>query len=172
MSWMQYLAVSRSFSSVEDRPTRFRMRQQHLLPRFGEDLQEVSATESVAASPDDAVRGGISRPLEKGSPMENGTSTTPMSTATPRDAYPGGRWRIWRRAGTDQTRDAREPMLVQPELRLDTVKVIRNDLTDSDLLLVPLRNRAEATVRSSKPEARKTASPRWWSRLLGFIAGF
>lgn len=108
--------------------------------------------------------------------MEEGTDTRQVTTAVPQQAYPGGRWRIWRSPTNDQTRASRESSrelrLVQSELRLETVKVVRNDLTDSDLLLVPLRPSVERTIRSHKPECRKAVPSRWWSRLLGILAGF
>lgn len=171
MSWMQYLAVSRSFSSMEDRPSPFRMRQQHLLPKFGEGLDGAGAGGSTHAAGDGARGAGQSCSVEKGSTMEVGTNTVQIPTSPPRHAYPGGRWRI-RRSPVAEPTPPREPRLVQSELRLETVKVVRNDLTDSDLLLVPARPASERSVRSSKPERRKAASVRWWTRLLGLFTGF
>jgi hypothetical protein len=47
MSLIRFLAVGRSFGTVADAPTRYRMRQEHLLPRFG--VNDVSEPETAAS---------------------------------------------------------------------------------------------------------------------------
>ena len=58
-----------------------------------------------------------------------------------------------------RTPEPAEPMLpiaVQPELSLDTVKVVHNDLADADVDMVPLKSRADAPVAAPVlPPARQ-----------------
>jgi hypothetical protein len=58
------------------------------------------------------------------------------------NAYPLGRWTLKANPFKSSTKPAREPV-VQGELSLDKVKVIRNDLSDSDLELVAAGKQAE-----------------------------
>src|SRR5687767_2722514 len=59
------------------------------------------------------------------------------------NAYPLGRWTLKANPFKSSTRPRPEPV-VQGELSLDKVKVIRNDLSDSDLELVAGEKRNEA----------------------------
>jgi hypothetical protein len=138
MSWMQYLAVNRSFSSIDNGPTRFRMRDAYLLPRFSRTQDTEESEESAGAGVSEPGQTDESnRAQAKGSAMQNHivekVSESPASTPA---AFPGGRWRIWRNpfGQTAAAKAAATP--VQTELRLESVKVVRNDLTDSDLLLI------------------------------------
>jgi hypothetical protein len=46
---------------------------------------------------------------------------------------------------------------MQPELSLDSVKVVHNDLSDVDVEIVPIKSRAPvAMARADLPPARKT----------------
>ncbi len=48
------------------------------------------------------------------------------------------------------------PVAVQPELSLDTVKVVHNDLADADVEIVPVKSRADAPVAAPVlPPARQ-----------------
>ena len=40
MSLMQLLAMGKSIRTIEDRPTPYKMKQQNLLPKFGQLLRE------------------------------------------------------------------------------------------------------------------------------------
>lgn len=176
MSWMQYLAVSRSFSSIDNRPTRFRMRDEYLLPRFSgtqdsEELQEsAGAGVSEPGQTDESNRAQV-----KGSAMQNNTAETVNETvASTQAAYPGGRWRIWRNPfGQVSTAKAAETP-VQTELRLESIKVKRNDLTDSDLLLVspqaPAGAPRRASGRSNRTDGNEGKS--LLGRMQQFLAGF
>ena len=175
MSWMQYLLVSRSFSSIENRPTRFRMRDEYLLPRFGSG-QDIEEHQETAASVSEAGPAEKSdRAQAKGSAMQNNIAETANApSTTPQAAYPGGRWRIWRNpfGQTAQTKPAETP--VQTELRLDAVKVVRNDLTDTDLLLVTKPEAGEPTGRPAKRARRTDSKTRTGliERVQQFFAGF
>jgi hypothetical protein len=176
MSWMHYLAVSRSFSSIDNRPTRFRMRGEYLLPRFSGTQDSEESQESVGAGARETGQTDESNRAEmKGSAMQNNIVETVNETiASPQTAYPGGRWRVWRNpfGQTSTAKAASTP--VQTELRLETVKVVRNDLTDSDLLLVSPQAPAGAIDRASGRDRRTNAKtrPSLLGRVQQFFAGF
>jgi hypothetical protein len=50
--------------------------------------------------------------------------------------------KIWGRRTTGKARRAKELRPVQGEFPLDKIKVVRNDLSESDLEIVPLRSGA------------------------------
>ena len=59
------------------------------------------------------------------------------SSAAPKQAFPQGRWTIFRNpfgGATAKSKAAEAP--VQGELSLDAVKPVRNDLSDSDLEVI------------------------------------
>lgn len=175
MSWMQYLAVSRSFSSIENRPTRFRMRDEYLLPRFGGTQDNEESEEAATGTCEPRRAEQPIRPEAKGSAMQNTIAETENTApATPQAAYPGGRWRIWRNpfGHTVPAKPAAAP--VQTEMRLDAVKVVRNDLTDTDLLLIARPAATDTGERAAKRVRRTNKNER--SGLLGRVqqlfAGF
>ena len=77
------------------------------------------------------------------------------------NAYPLGRWTL----RVNPFKSGAKPVApgVQGELSLDKVKVVRNDLTDSDLELV-------AAVQAAKAEGNvfggtATGKLSWWARM-------
>jgi hypothetical protein len=49
----------------------------------------------------------------------------------------------------------KQPVAVQPELSLDTVKVVHNDLADADVEVVPVKSRAVEPAAPVLPPARQ-----------------
>ena len=176
MSWMQYLAVSRSFSSIENRPTRFRMRDEYLLPRFSHTQDSEESQESAGAGVSEPGQTDESNRAEmKGSAMQNNVvETVNESAASPQAAYPGGRWRIWRNPFGQASTAKAASTPVQTELRLETVKVVRNDLTDSDLLLISPQTPAGEPNRASGRARRTDANtrPSLLGRVQQLFSGF
>ena len=176
MSWMQYLAVSHSFSSIDNRPTRFRMRDEYLLPRFSRTPDSEVTQESAGAGVSEPGQTEESNRAEmKGSAMPNNiVEPVNESAASTQAAYPGGRWRIWRNpfGQNSTTKAAATP--VQTELRLEAVKVVRNDLTDSDLLLISPQppvgapNRAGGWTRRTDGNERRSLLRRVQQLFSGF----
>lgn len=176
MKWTQYLAVNRAFRSVEDRPTPFRMRSGHLLPRFGSEAAGDSDGDSRRTRTDIAPAvNDAQRPSVKGSAMKQDSPPTPVAPASAsRPAFSGIRWRIWGNPFRSGARSKPDKAPVQGELRLDTIKVVRNDLTDSDLLLVQSCERGELPCEAgatSRPTGKK-ARLSLLGRVRAFLAGF
>lgn len=180
MSLMQLLAVGQSLRPIKDRPSRYRMRQQTLLPKFGpapSASQPAAGAELGLGIPSAAPQRHGAEPMP---PQQAASSvaTVPCSKAgpsapsVPAQPYPAGRWSLksWppfkRTAGAQP---AKAP--IQGELSLETVRPVRNDLTDSDLELVPAARpsgvgpRPKPPSSEPQPDPDRAASPLWsWLR--------
>ena len=79
---------------------------------------------------------------------------TVPKTATPRPAFPLGRWTLFRNPFSKTPKAKLAEATVQPELSLDAVKPVRNDLSDADLELVQSAKRApeKCAPAMSQPE--------------------
>jgi len=69
--------------------------------------------------------------------VEAGPCSVPCQTFDAPQAYPGGRWTVFKNPFVKRSNKPVAATPVQGELLLDLVKPIRNDLSDSDLELVP-----------------------------------
>jgi hypothetical protein len=176
MSLMQLLTVGRSFGSVEDRPSPYRMIQENLLPKFGpadrSEMKQPPVETSVAAAPGDlGVRAGWAdaskRSETKMNAIEIQVQAAPgASSALPPEAYPLGRWTTMRNPFHRRTASQKSPRLVQGELSLDAVRPVRNDLNESDLEVIPARV-AEPGVSDEPVSTEETegATGFLWNRL-------
>src|SRR2546430_8315330 len=179
MSLLRLLAAGSSLKGLRDRPCPYKMTQQNLLPKFGQekpgDTAPVAAPESPSAAqvrPDQPKQGGrttlpawrVVRVLEQrecASPtpgvliMEQteaqmnvaegiAKKDCPLAAKVKR---PGG---LFQRLGLNPFRPKpagrRTAAPVQGELRLEAVRVIRNDLSETDLEIIPAAKKAEETV--------------------------
>lgn len=157
---IELLTVGNSLRETKDHPHRYKLTERNLLPKFGakqgapapqmtveEQTKKNMKTEMAEVAPPAPARSSVSGAL----------------------GFPPGRWTFQRnpfatRAVTVAVRPA-----VQSELSLDAVKVVRNDLSDADLELVPLLKRAasSAPLVVSKPHA----ITRMWERLTARLFG-
>ena len=178
---MRLLGTSDVFGRILDRPSRYRLSQQTMLPKFGSEKQpEVS----VARAP--APRGSPFVPASQGGSQLPATASTAegglwnrifrrrknktmntveadpslASASAPsklEHAFPFGRWTLFKSpfnrvpAVTPMSKSDAGP--VQGELLLDAVKPVRNDLSDSDLEVV------ELAARKTGPTATCVAAP-------------
>jgi hypothetical protein len=89
-------------------------------------------------------------------------------TPIPRPAKPVGptrRWLPeWKKKGAGANR--KEAVAVQRELALETVRPVRNDLSESDLEAVPKAESVTAAVAEGRPFWRRWPS-RLWERVRG-----
>ncbi len=147
MSLMHLLTVGRSFGSVEDRPSPYRMVQENLLPKFGptdrseSKLPPVEVGSAVAPGGPSMRSGGADgskRSEIKMNPIETQAPPAPdASSAFPPQAYPLGRWTLLRNPFHRPTASRKGPNFVQGELSLASVRPVRNDLNESDLIIIP-----------------------------------
>ena len=139
---------------VRDGESPYRETHESYLPRFGPDagLRGVESTVAADAGPPPAA--GQETARDGGVAPGPALSTPPPPVAPP--ARTNHRWwlklaGLWR-GGRSEAATRLPPMTrrqVQGELSLDDVKVIRNDLKDADVAVVPFRS---STVRHERLE--------------------
>jgi hypothetical protein len=123
MSLMQMLTASKSVLNIKDEPSRYRMSQRKLLPKFG-PVPKTEAENRVA--PPEEGRTEKKKDLIVKDTTEN---------AGKRERFIA-RW--FKLANPFARRAAAAPAKppVQSELHLDGVKPVRNDLHETDLMVV------------------------------------
>ena len=154
MGLMQLLTVGRSLSEARDRPHRFKVLS-GAMPTFG-------TPETVGRRMRVRVNSGETT-------MESQTAQGEAKDAgRGMNAYPLGRWTL--RVNPFKTAPKPANAGVQGELSLEKVKVVRNDLSDSDLELVALGERGKGKARLSGTTpfgGVAEAKPGFWARLKG-----
>jgi hypothetical protein len=155
MSLLRLLSVGRSLGRISDPPNRYRMTQQSLLPKFGG--VEKTADEMVAGmQKQEPQRGSIlkklltalarNRAAKHKKTMKRIEADAP--TVAPQ-AFPRGRWTFFRSPFSCTAKPKSTEAPVQGELSLDSVRPVRNDLSDSDL----------EVTRSTRPSGMVLAQP-------------
>jgi len=159
MSLLRLLAAGRSLIGWKE-TTRYREADPASMPKFvskkhpfGSSRQSQS---SVTAQP--ALPEGAATP---GSPADPSPATT--AAAKPARASLWNWFSRWRRP---QRMPTPRLGLVQVELCLDRVKVLRNDLSDSDLEIVPAR---APVTKKARPEPVPSATPEPRERAAGTL---
>lgn len=152
MGLMQLLTVGRSLSEAIDRPHRYRMLHDRW-PTFGHR----------AGGDGGATPAGMRHHAGRETVMKTETATG--QNADVKQAYPHGRWTI-RPNPFKSEKGVEKPASgsVQGELSLDKVKPVRNDLSDSDLELIP------ATPAPKAEEPNVFATPKAPEPKVGFLA--
>jgi hypothetical protein len=157
MGLMQLLTVGRSLSEARDRPHRFKVLN-GAMPTFGyPDMPDM---------PDMPGRRLRVRINSGERTMESQTTQGEVKDAgRGMNAYPLGRWTL--RVNPFKTAPKPARTGVQGELSLEKVKVVRNDLSDSDLELVAVskQGRAEAKAAATPFGGVALAKPGLWSRI-------
>lgn len=146
MSLLRLLTAGRSLVSVRDTESRYRLTTQRLLPQFGpasnpfSSRGEAQSVPAAAIHPDAETGVVLPKAVAKGSGRVFWLRTS-------------ARWSGWRaKMGGLLVRPRRavaKPAIpqfskppVQGELSLDRVKVMRNDLSETDLEVVPAKPKA------------------------------
>ena len=142
MGLSKLLAVGRSVRSVTGQPARYKMTQQNLLPTFGgAKVTEAQVVGEVSSSPEAPPKSGMVHPpttTAAAGPAGAGRSEAgPDRVAAFLEAtkklrpFGGGSWFKNPFARTAARKQENRP--VQTELSLDSVRPVRNDLSDSDV---------------------------------------
>ncbi len=131
MSFMRLLAAGRSVKGIRKEPGPYRMNQESLLPRFNAvskgapDDGQASETQTVPAPlADAAANDAACQIVGQGEPRADVLKLGWLRRAI------SGVFRRNTRNGGDAARERRRSVQGQPSL--DTVRVVRNDLTDTD----------------------------------------
>jgi hypothetical protein len=179
MGLMQLLVLGRSLKTAEDRRSPYRLTQQNLLPRFGSagaiSREEPAPSKRQVAGLEEArVPTVESSKPEREASMRHGTMS---SSAKPIAAF--GRKRFgtwlsrWRNPFRADSAAAKPERGVQGELLLQGVRVVRNDLNDADLEVVPVQKNGigPATRLATEPAADEPSRQRIWPRITTRIFG-
>lgn len=184
MSLLQLLTAGKSLVGLKKLEHRYHLPAQPTLPQFGSKKNPFRATvlpEKIASLAADAstAAASVAPPLEPSAEQESKACAAgaevdpPKSEGFPNHSKPapilpcssvpvqrGSAFKaflLWRRAKKPKSRPSSDRSLVQAELSLDGVRVVRNDLTESDLEVVPAGRasavQAEETARARKPFA-------------------
>ncbi len=175
---MKLLSVSKSFADGTNQPGRYKMAEQGLLPRFAPMGRTVSLapqrkSDEAAETQEPSARVATpARPAQAPSPEPGTAPFRAIAPKTPAcvnaNAAPTNWFRLGNKPIANRAAGRPRPLnATQGERSLDAVKPVRNDLSDSDLQIVPAKP-------ETQPEALKANPPRWlrpeltglaWSRL-------
>lgn len=171
MSLSQLLVVGKSIEGGKDTPCPYRINDDKALPKFAPMGRSISLAPPPKPSaeaielfkPACKVRPPIPAP-----PMPRTAPTAaPSVTVSPR---PGRKGLARLNPFANKSGASRAP--VQTELSLDTLRVVRNDLSDADLELVPAQPARPFGPQSAGPEAvKRKAAVTVWSRLTAKLLG-
>ena len=179
MSLLKLLTTGKSLDGAKDSGSRYRMTSRRLLPKFGSAKNPFQADAAPAAQipaaeapeqPVAAVAQEISRPVAE--PAKSAPSLLRLGTSKARDLASALQNRWSSQLGSLLSSPVRKPkavfsapakstLPVQGELSLDRVKVVRNDLRDADLEVVPMKSRPapSAAPAETKQDAALRAQP-------------
>lgn len=170
------LAMNRTLTGAPDGPSPFRLASSRM-PRFGRAEAAPAPVAAAAESPfrrvssgegrdeaggQDAVATSVlpSRPLVASVAMASRTKRRPARASVPSLVGLPSRWFGRRRS--------RDRALVQGELSLETVRVVRNDLRDADYEVVRPARAVVARLRQADPiDAPPTLAIGAWRRWVG-----
>lgn len=181
MRTLDLLAVGRSFAGMRGKPARLRL-EPDALPRFG---RQASSPFRSPAPDGQATASGPSSPSRRAAPAAKGFSdapktrlASPSQTTATSSAGPDAGWNSARlpRPGVGWLRKLRRIFhrrqvaarpLVQGELSLDTIQVVRNDLSDADVEVVTPARAVVGRMRHQAPPPKDpvVAVSRWRSWL-------
>lgn len=170
MGFPQLLAANRSLRNIRNGPSRYKMTQANLLPRFGAESEPVLTSRSsvpVAGLP-------VSRPAKargaRGAQALVASAPAPAPSFQPRLGQASGQpwWRRWVRPFGGAGGPARSGP-VQPELMLGTVEPVRNPLGENELNVFSAPGSAvsESTPGQAGAGQRAPIWRRWVGRFLG-----
>jgi hypothetical protein len=152
MGLMQLLTVGRSLDEARDRPHRYKLLSGGM-PTFGHARgmragPKSSLGTAVAGEPQERAvepeeRGSVGTTTIVGDQMMKAEAAD--GTAKAATAFPLGRWALKANPFKSPAQATAQPV-VQGELSLEKVKVVRNDLSDSDLELVAASQPAKAAA--------------------------
>jgi hypothetical protein len=142
MSLMRLLTVTRSIKTVKNQPSPYRMKQDHLLPKF-------------APSKEGEIESACINPAPGGSESANQNPMPSGPEASKRGFL--SRWLTFGKRFPRRQRPNRLP--VQTELLLEAVRVVRNDFSDNNAFSSSLRHRQAGLPKT------QTVAGHWWLRI-------
>ena len=182
MSLMQLLAVGRSLRNVKDHPSRYKMIQANLLPKFSgtKEAEKRVGDQAPTATPvreksTNAVREAVQEFKKKENSMnaivEEPKAEAPLASVCAKTPSPSPHWRFVRNPFTrkDPAKMKEEPE--QAELALDLVKPLRNELNDSDLEVLSVAKPVPAPAPVPVKVTPGETTGFLWNRLTARLFG-
>ncbi len=161
MSLLRLLTAGKCLVGLSDSTARYRMTSRRVLPRFG------SANNRFAGP--SLLHSADAPPNANGVAEADGGAHAGIAASVNRWTAKVDAWLSWVRTQPPKSTIPKFVKLpVQGELRLDRIKVVRNDLSDADLEVVPVKPLAAAVRAASVlPGIEGTASPGTaWGRMV------
>jgi hypothetical protein len=159
---LKFLAVGQSFAGLRGDKSPFAVRKDNQLPVFqssprfasrppGEEEQKLVQTDFLQKREEEPA------PLTFADRVISEPGVTAAQLIKPR---PKSRWFSFWRLKWFRAQPSRAD-LVQSELSLEKIRVVRNDLTDSDLRLILKRKKKTKNVFAATQENNSLARPSW-----------
>ena len=145
MGLMQLLTVGHSLTGVKDPPAPYRVAKQGWFPRFGFSKSSNTTDAQAANQVVTAVNTGVTGPEKPVRPKLDSPPLRPVQR-TP-DRKP-----LYARVLAFPQTPRRPALLRQAELSLDTVRVVRNDLSDTDIEIVRGRKKQTTPEKNLPPQ--------------------
>ena len=180
MSLLRLLTSGKSLVGIKKLEHRYRLPAEGALPKFGPKknpfratvFPEKCETAEVTGDPPAQIVAGSQSPERPDEPAPTLEAAAAQADSAEAKAEPNGRARntqelteprpsglralfLWGRAKkAPRCGSANGRPLVQAELSLETVKVVRNDLSESDLEIVRVERTSKSAVSSVRSEER------------------
>ena len=197
MSLLRLLTAGKSLVGLKDGAHRYSVSRRELLPNFPSKKNPFRAATGVAPRPLSDAELTPTPPSEVSSSSCDNDPAAPASASAvdvkpaqliprslpatnsrtePIRTNPPIGWRAflpWVRPKIPKPAIPRfEKTMIQCELSLESVKVVRNDLSDSDLEIVPTKPNASAQSEPTRPlTPQSRTNERSWERLTGRFLG-
>jgi hypothetical protein len=178
MSLLQLLTTGKALEGLENSSHRYHMTNQRLLPKFGSRRNPFSASEAPPAEPVEAK--ALTAPVAAKPPPS-------VFSAGPARKPEGGWFAKWLGEARSkvlgwvrkpvqkvprQVAAATQPVPRQGELRLEGIKVMRNDLSETDLEIVKAIPAPEAgSAAEARPAGKPVERQRAWERMRSRLVG-
>ncbi len=188
MSLLRLLTAGKSLVGLKSSEPRYLLSKPQGLPRFNPKKNPFRATtlpDSVQSAPAPAVRNESCKPeCANPQPVKLSSQESPLAVASKRAsagrawcigllqrATGSKRWAASQNCAKGPKRRSSRPM-VQPELSLEKVRVMRNDLSETDLEIVHAKPAIEPEVNPGTPNPAPKANPRpAWMRVTSRLFG-
>lgn len=165
MSLLRLLTTCKTLVSVQDMESRYRLTSQRLLPHFGPARNPFSSRAEADSAPTPALHGGA--PAGTLSPKPGAWGLARALWLKTSTLWSGGKAKLSGLAVRPRATVAKPAISqfakppVQGELSLDRVKVVRNDLSEADVEVVPAKPKVAPALLAVAPEGEGESSWGW-----------
>lgn len=190
MSLVRLLTAGKSLIGLKESENRYRLTSQRLLPKFESKKNPfgAGAPGQAEAAPDQSPQAQPAVAPDVQRDSDAPVNAAPSGVSEPeRLPETGGLWSrsaswcaarlrslfVFRRALSAPASAQRQQSkrLFQAELLLQSVKVMRNDLSDSDVEIVTCKKSAAPKMKTAAAETQSQSAPGAWNKVAGTLFG-